>query len=1571
MNTVPRPFQACLLLLAMTVVMTVVVFVTLPLIAQDESVGTTFRAAPRPLKQRLVRASLAIEERRFGDAVVELGVLLAEETGEDLGTDAGQDFFYGSINTVVVRSSLKGEAERLLGSLPETARELYELQFGADARDLLDVAVATGDLSQLTEVTRKYFHTNAGYEATLLLGRLQLDRGHPLAAAMCLQRLLDVPSAARRFEPELSLVSAACWARANRSDKARESLERLHTRFPEFALQIGGEQVAERPSDSQIDLWLTHQLAGKASSNSREATNWLMYRGDANRNAASIGDIPLPNFRWRVPTAADPTDESLIEEIRLDKIEQGITSIPSVHPLAIGRWVLMRTPERLLGIDFETGKRVWEYPWGNTSYEDVSITNRSSTGGDELAARREKRDQRLWHDTPFGQISSDGEAVYMLDELHYATPMGGTFRPGIGGLRFRSQDSPTNHNKLVALDLKRQGSLRWMVGGETGEDEPKLAGAFFLGAPLPVSGHLYAMAELGDNVQLVVLDAATGKHEWSQQLSIVDSTPIDEDILRRLAGATPSFSDGILICPTSAGAVVAIDIATRSLMWGYQYKQAERASPFAFNRGFAFRPEQAERGWMDATVTISDGAALVTPVEEDKFICLDLDMEKGKARWEVARDDDLADALYVGCVHQGQAVIVCKHKLVALDMKDGSPAWKNPIDLNRSESEMPSGRGFRSGDYYFLPTTASSLIKISLTDGQIVGRTSTPAPLGNLICHKNEVVSHSAGSVESYYQIESLRSRVAEQLKQNPDDSWSLARQGELFLHDGKSEEALRVLRRAHELDPHDDAVRGLLVSTFLTAIKLDFAAHRELSQQVQPLIELPSQLAEFWRLTAAGYHASGELALAADAYIALAGMASDSLGGSDASEPIMIEQDSDWSVRSDRWIQARLAELFDSDDEAVHRKLATYINERAGAAKSRSLAELRHDLDHFGFHAACDPIRLAYADRLIDSNRMIEAEVLLTPLRQHGDRTIAGGATARIALLYKRAGETTSAAKLYEELGEQFSSIRCIDEKTGVELLAEAKADSALRDEFNKQKDWPWGAADVEEQVAQTSSEVLSRLITLPVYTPPGISSGGVTFGFDTRFNAVVARDSSGKKQMEVSIDRVRQNGLDQAHLLGKLGVIYFGADLIGVDMLANTLARNEPVRWRLAVTSRTSDLERARPFHSPFDPLPRPLQTNIDDTGHAVSSLGPVTRQGIVYQRTRTLNCVDPLTGRLAWSRGGVEQGAMISGDEEVVVVIAPSVDIATIYRMTDGKLLGQRPLPAEASRWTTNERFVLAWDTYDGRYRLYLHDIWQQRDVWSEDVSEDAKATLTEDGMIAILDANGRFVMHSLTSDQVLIRTRLEREEHLHSLRVVASGDDYIVFANTDLSQSESSPIDVRHAHPFNSPIASSRIYVIDRATGQLRWQAPAYIEEHGFVLQQPSNSPALWFVRNVSNTQNVLAPDNVKQASVLCIDRRDGRVLYSKEDISTQINEFNVVSNESGTTSTISLPGQYMTITFTDAPMPPTPPAQTGTASSLALTGSKLANLAGSLFNTFQQLRDENGRDVPPDNNPPKN
>ena len=83
-----------------------------------------------------------------------------------------------------MKTSLKRHALKLIGGLPSEGRRLYELKFGDAARAMLKEAVATNNRAQLENITRQYFHTKAGYEATYLIGTHKLDQGQPLAAAL-------------------------------------------------------------------------------------------------------------------------------------------------------------------------------------------------------------------------------------------------------------------------------------------------------------------------------------------------------------------------------------------------------------------------------------------------------------------------------------------------------------------------------------------------------------------------------------------------------------------------------------------------------------------------------------------------------------------------------------------------------------------------------------------------------------------------------------------------------------------------------------------------------------------------------------------------------------------------------------------------------------------------------------------------------------------------------------------------------------------------------------------------------------------------------------------------------------------------------------------------------------------------------------------------------------------------------------------------------------------------------------------------------------------------------------------
>ena len=148
---------------------------------------TVFLPAPRELRQELNKAIKDLEDEQYVDAIARLDLILSSQ--DDKSAEFGEDYFLPGKDGEPLRS-IKSEALRLIGELPIVGREVYQLQHGADAKQMLDRAIERHDLGALANVSRRFFHTPAGYDATMLLGMERLERGRPLAAVLHLQQLL-------------------------------------------------------------------------------------------------------------------------------------------------------------------------------------------------------------------------------------------------------------------------------------------------------------------------------------------------------------------------------------------------------------------------------------------------------------------------------------------------------------------------------------------------------------------------------------------------------------------------------------------------------------------------------------------------------------------------------------------------------------------------------------------------------------------------------------------------------------------------------------------------------------------------------------------------------------------------------------------------------------------------------------------------------------------------------------------------------------------------------------------------------------------------------------------------------------------------------------------------------------------------------------------------------------------------------------------------------------------------------------------------------------------------------------
>ncbi len=971
---------------------------------QGNDVGEgVFLPIDRESTRHWEKARQLFEEGHYSDASVLLDEILRRD----------EDFFFKPDDDKPTLSSLKAEAQKLIGEMPPDGLQAYQLQFGASAQQKLNAAIASGDAKELEEITRRFFHTQAGYDAELLLGRHWLDHGEPLSAALCFQRLADTPQAAAQFEPELSVLLATCWLRAGRTDRAEKVLLSLKKKQPNATVRVADKKVNLFSDDRQAVNWLTAQLGATGLTKTENSDDWELYRGNAARNATSVGGIPLLNPRWRVSTTTHPILEKALADLRQQYIEQQVAFLPAMHPLAVGNLILMPTARDVLAVDLETGKRLW--PIRGSSENPLEQLLTSSNGSPRVDAQTNPwLTERFWWDATRGTLASDGRQVYLIRDLG-GGPNPISANAAMPMFRRRGFNVPNDNqapsNKLIACELRTQGKLKWEIGGPSGEEEPKLAGAFFLGPPLPLQSRLYVLAEIKGEIKLCVLDPATGHLDWSQQLAVVE-TNVQQDPIRRLVGCTPSFADGVLVCPTSAGAVVAVDIVNRSLLWAYLYARNSqnpqnqvivRGPAVVFSTNVAGYP--LER-WTDASATIAEGYVLVTPPESNELHCLRL--SDGESVWHKAAQR--GDSLYVACIHGGNVVLAGKRQMTALKLADGSPAWKGE-SIELPDGAMPSGRGFASGDDYYLPLTTAEVAQIDLDRGKITARAKSHhgAIPGNLICCHGQVISEGIDYMESFFQLKPLEQRIAKSLEKNPDDAWASAHRGEIALDAGRLNDALADIRHSYKIDS-DPFTRELLIEALTTALAQDFSGNRDAAGELEKLVRLDRERAAYIRVLATGLQKTGDTLAALEAYVKLAALES-------PEEPEDV--DPSLSVTRSRWVRARFDSLLAEASAAQRQKIDVVVKEQLSKAlAAKDSNALQQFLNNFGDHPAADRAREALVELNDDGEAPLAREELLRRLEKSSDPAVRKSAMARMAALLHTTGHDDDARVLSPPAG-------------------------------------------------------------------------------------------------------------------------------------------------------------------------------------------------------------------------------------------------------------------------------------------------------------------------------------------------------------------------------------------------------------------------------------------------------------------------------------------------------------------------------------------------------------------------
>ena len=1542
---------------------TLVIFSSSVLEAQEPT-ANVFLPAPRVIKQHLSRARKAIEDEQFSDAVSHLGTILTESFDEevipgaepaaaDASIDENQDYFVELENSPGTFVSLKGEAQRLLGTLPANALELYELQYGTEAAQILNAALESGNLSQLTEVTRKFFHTQAGYESAILLAYRDLDSGRPLAAALNFQRVHDTPGARKKYDPELSLILATCWLHAQLPNKASETLLELKSGLPEASFEIGGERRQIFSGDETPIDWL-NALAGKGEIISiNDNIEWVLFRGSPDRNAISQGGIPLPSIRWRVPTGADRLDEGHLQSLIQARQLQQQHAISSVQPLVVGKTVITRSPSRVIAIDFESGKRLWEFPWFDSEDEESLLETSTQNVGTADVTRKNELQQRLMQDHAFGQVCSDGKQVFALWGLEIVKKTNSrsfVFNPG------NSNAGPSSTNKLVALDLEAEGSLNWIVGGETGEDDPDLAGIFFLGPPLPLYDDLYVIGEKNGEIRLLVLDAETGTLKWQQQLAHVDNQKITLDWNRRLASASPSFADGVLVCPTAAGAIVAVDISSRTLLWGYTYANRNLGQARQFNRIPYNNSANPKQQWIDSTITISDGTVVATPPENNNLICLNL--LTGKPHWKpVARTGDL----YIGCILDNIALVVGKNKVSSISLESGEAVWDEDLLI---EQGVVNGRGFRSENTYFLPISNKTLLQLDLDTGKVLKTIELNEPFGNLICFNDQVISQTPDAISVYYQLEPLREEVKQRLAANEDDIWALSRQSELQLQEGSYDAALTTLRQSIQLAPDDLAIEQLLIRTMLRLLQQDYATYQMLLTELEALPLTSQQVEQLLQTKAAGQRMVGEIIAAFDTYLQLIDHARQSEdAGANVNEVLKLTPQG-VHVRTDRWVQGQMRALLAAGNAQqraeIESRISQYLEE---AVAQKDTLRLRDFTRFFGTHPLADTARIELASALVNSDssyiqETIESELLLVSLQLNSkDDEIQRRSHVELAKLYISVGRYQDAFDTLAVIRNRWAEKHVDGEQTGEQFVTQTLNTESFEAFTNANSEWPLGFTTVAK-TTDTESQFPSyqRIYNIPIKEIRGPWPAGYTVGYDQQKNAIAIRASSGQIVQEVSLNTGRQVFGTQytvayAKIYGHYMFAFIGREVLAIDLLNASNDPSEAILWRKPILPSSANGSVSIPLRSRVTTTPWGTRryNAVDAAGNKLGLSGNINLNGIVYQQQSDLYCVDPITGENIWIRNGIQGGSEIYTEGNRIIVIAPNAVVATEYSLTDGAEVQRIEGINRSERWPIKGFKSLVYQLTGTDIMIGLQDVSNGEMVWQQTYATGLRGQMMGN-RLALMQPTGKFEIRDLLTGQLVIEKKLPEEPQMTNLYVIQYEGQYLVIPNRSATLRGITIPSIG----MQTRLISGSIYALDANSGEFLWQTPASVEGWALPLAQSTDSPVMAFIRQLNPTSTQNRTSGSIRSEVFCMDKRDGRMLMPPREIPGYIRVFNVISDlENQKVTVVADKNHIFEFSVTDEPTWPAAPLRMH-AQSAGSTGGAANAFAKGFFEAFGQV-----------------
>jgi outer membrane protein assembly factor BamB/tetratricopeptide (TPR) repeat protein len=1431
-----------------------------------------------------------------------------------------------------VWTSVKSEAARIIKDLPPAGKEYYGNTCGPLAAALLRQYKESSDVDLLKQIYRRYLYTESGAEATDLLATYMLDRGDFTMAAMCYERLIgrDGPD---KVDPLTLFKAAYAFHQAGDSVNEDKTWTDLNRRTRE--IKVGGELR------SVADL-RTYVSALTKGENTQNLANWPMFGGNLARNGRGEGDTAFMEPKWpKIATVEPATIRDRLAQAERRMMDTNQPVLPAFFPVtAIANTktgpvpiVVCRTHYGLYAFDVRTGERKWRTP-SDGSIERLLAQNQFVTNVTSWIDfyTNAGRPNILFENSTIGTLSTDGNLVFSIDDLAVPPPpqmQGGDIEnPRIpqGATMNKDLKDLILCSRLRAYNFAN-GKLIWEVGGR-GEAKNELHDSYFLGPPIALGGKLYVLSERNQDLRLITLEAATGKLLQIQQLATTrDKMQID--VARRVQAAHLCYGEGMLVCPTNAGAILGIDLLTNSLVWAFSYREKSDVAhvdppqpiqpgrPRPVPQPRQYNPNENNH-WKVSAPIIQDGKVVFAAPDGQRIYCLNL--RDGRRLWDQRRLDE---DLYLGGVYNGKVLVVGKKTVRALTLNKGETLWS-------LETGMPSGQGVASGDIYYLPIKSNKdkepeIAAIDIDNGRFHAHTRSrkkEVP-GNLVFFEGTVISQSIGDIVAYPQLKAKLAQIDALIAKNPNDPVGLAERGDLRLDRGDLQGAVEDLLASLKNTPPDDLkpkVRAKLFETLTEFLQRDFNAAEKYVPNYEELCtvdltgatgeekaareaESRRRRANYLFLVANGKESQGKLVEAFEKYMEFGGIA----GGTN--ELFTVIDAPTVKAAPDIWAQGRIAAMVAKAKPADREPLEKLIAERWAKVKdSNDPEELRKFVVVFGnLFDVGKEARLKLAEKLMESTDatvLLDAERHLTILRGRNEKPeMAARAVEALARLNTKRGLLEDAAYFYEMLYHDYPNIKVRDGKTGADIFNELATDKRLLpflDRPNK----------VGLNIRMKATE-LRESFPLQYQTYyfdhagenlPFFQQHQIALRHDLHQFKLYARTADAKEKWSQGLTRTGfQNIVQQAtHTRfnymshGHLVVLPLGHMVFGIDPVAQKVLWERNLHAPIMPAAGTAP-NAGVPGSNP--PIVDPRDGSIliaytEGWTQRLGQTGPLEGSVICLQAREGLMAIDPISGRVLWIRSDIGSRAKIFGDADTIYVVEMTDQnqpaLTRALRATDGVAI---TVPNFTDQYTHARRQIgctLILQDSDGMGNVIVHqyDIKTGKDLWHEKLPAGYTLATTEDPNLvaAVSGGEGKVRVYDLKKKKEIVTLPID-PAHLNGnqgVTVLFDGTYYVVAINgpTDPNTGAAQPNLLPNTGMRSIPV-NGELYCFTVLPDRVKLTGRFNLVNQMLVIDYFQEMPVMLLTARYTK-RNVGPMGNMPNlVSLVCIDKKTGKRLYDND------------------------------------------------------------------------------------------